>query len=105
MNLLAPLLRRALRAGKNPDEIIHTFGRLEPEWLAANAAEILRSAPALLKSMLWLLKRQPAERRSAAFRAIAELDPATRALLDERIDAEFEGEEREQIRAALAPGS
>jgi hypothetical protein len=95
------LLRKALRAGKNPNDMIYTFGRLEPEWLAANAAEILKSSPSLVKDMLYLLRKQPEERRRAAYHAIAALDPATRAVLYERIDAEFKGEERDQILAAL----
>jgi len=95
------LMRRALRAGKNPNDVIYNFGRLEPDWLAAHAAEIVKSSPKLLKDVVWLLKKLPRESRDHAYQGIAKVDPATRAALLQRVQAEFDGEERARILARL----
>jgi hypothetical protein len=100
------LMRQAMRAGKNPDDVIYTFGRLEPEWLGANAPEIVRNAPALLEDIVFLL-REPRDQRLAVYRAIADVSPATRAALYEEIESEFEDddEERSEILAQLNQGN
>jgi hypothetical protein len=94
------LLRRATRAGKNADDVIYTFARLEPEWLAANVAEIVRNAPSVLETAVWLFKEQPEQLRLAAYRSIA-LDPTMRAALYKCIDAEFTDDDRAQLLAML----
>lgn len=96
------VLREAVRAGKNPDKVVYTFGRLEPEWLAANAAEIVKNGgPKLMRDVVSLLKDQSPEARDKAFRAIADTDDATRAALHKSIDAEFDGAEKAGVLAAL----
>lgn len=96
------LLREAVRAGKNPDLVVYTFGRLEPDWLAANAAEIVKNGgPKLLRDVVSLLKKQPPASRDRAYRDIAALDETTRAELRKRIDDEFTGQDHADVVAAL----
>jgi hypothetical protein len=95
------LLRNALRSGKNPDDIVYTFGRHDSEWLVTHAAEIVKNAPSLVADLVYLLRNLPEERRLAAYRSIAEIDPGIRSALYKHIEERFKGDEREQILAAL----
>jgi hypothetical protein len=96
------VMRRAVLAGKNPDDILYSFGRLELDWLAAHALEIVTSNPSeLLDPVMWMLKKLPADARDKAYRRIANVDPKMRAHLQQLIAREFNGEERDRILAHL----
>lgn len=95
------VMRRAVLAGKNPNDVIFTFGRLELDWLAAHAVEIVASSSALLDPVVWILKKLPSDARDSAYRRIANIDPTTRSSLHELVVREFEGEEQAQILAHL----
>lgn len=95
------VMRRAVLAGKNPNDVLFTFGRLELDWLAAHAVEIVTSSSALLDPVMWILKKLPRESRDSAYRRLANVDPTTRSALHELVVREFEGEERARILAHL----
>jgi len=95
------VMRRAVLAGKNPNDVIFTIGRLEPDWLVAYAAEIVTSSPELLQNVVWLLQKLPSEQRHSAYRRLASIDSTTRAALIEHINSEFDGEERARILASI----
>ncbi|MBA3459312.1 MAG: hypothetical protein H0T46_05080 [Deltaproteobacteria bacterium] len=99
------LLRQAVLAGKNPDDVIYTFARLELEWLVANAVEIVKNGPERVTEIVYLLRRLPMDQRLVVYRAVADLSPDIRAALLKNIDADFKDEERTQILAHLEGGN
>jgi hypothetical protein len=65
-------MRQAMRAGKNPDDVLYTFGRRETVWLAVHAAERIRIAPNPMPDMVYLLGQLPrVQRLVAVFRRLA----------------------------------
>ena len=89
------IMRHAVLAGKTL--YLDSLGRLDRDWFAAHTVAIVIASPQLLRDVVWLLKEQPSELRDCAYRDIANIDPEMRAALIERINKEFEGEERARI--------
>ncbi len=97
------ILRRAALAGRFSN--LAGFVRFDLPWVTAHAVEIVIAAPKLLEHVLWILKDQPSELRDNAYRHIAHIGPVMRMALRQRIQAEFEGEERERMLATIEGNS
>jgi hypothetical protein len=91
------VMRRAVLSGKNPNDVLFTFAEQDPVWFAAHAVDIVTASPKLIRQVVWLLKDQQTAFRDNKYRDIANVNPAMRSALLERIKAEFDGEERQRI--------
>ena len=90
------ILRRAILAGKIVG--LDKVGSLDPEWFGAHAVDIITTSPSLIRQVVWMLNRYlPRAERDSVCRDIANIDSAMRAALIERINKEFDGEERARI--------